>query len=523
MISRFSNSQVAGIFIAVIVMYSYYALGAKVFFEVLLPGSTIYPWILATSLACLVVLKGIRYFLLLGLALAYVTQMHVAFLIPAVSLALSALILSSIARKPTRSDCAYAATGIASCIALWLPPLLEFNNLQRIVSFFLSRGPGEHTLAEAARALAVLMGEPVLGKRLIYQNLPSENSSLIVGGILIFLAFLGLWFAYQKKHKPAFALSSLVCLQLMTYLYTLTKVAGPILHHSITFVPMISGFVFLVWILLLQGIIDSKARVLAVSLLSTIALLAFIRLSSHDIGESIAISKTPNLPILELSKKLSLAINKCEGPATILMEETDWPTIFGALSVSYRNGLKFSVTPRRWAIIFGWRVPTSTSDCQISFITGADGLTTETTDYGNKKLYTVKRIYTTSDFSFERFGEGNPDIERRTVQSEVFTDSALVSQEISLPSGTYRIAATLSWKSEPGKDQANSGHISIHSKRLLFPIMANQGSNESIVSTYISDGSPFRISFGLGGFSTGRGYVTLDSLHIDSVQKVGQK
>jgi hypothetical protein len=518
-ITRLSNSQTAGIFISVAVIYSYSALGAGVFYDVLLPLATIFPWILAISLACFVALNGIKYFLLLGLVLTYVAQMHVAFWLPVVSLGLSAFVLSCIERKPSHSDYIYAAAGIVFCIVLWLPPLLEFENLQRIISFFLSRGPGEHTLIEAVRALAVLMGEPVLGNKLFYENLPSENYSMIAGGVLIFLAFLGLWLAYLKKYKFALILSFIVCLQLITYLYALTKVVGPILPHSITFIPIISVFILLAWTLLIQGALDSKLRLLAISTFATMAILFFIHGSSHDIGHTLLTYKTPNSAVLKLSKEISSAIHKCEGPATILMGENDWLPIVGALSVLYRDGLKFGINPAQWAIVFGWRVPTSISDCRISFGAGANGLEVEVTDYGNKALYTIRNVYAASDFKFDRYGEGNIDTERRSVHSESFTDSGLASQEINLPSGLYRIAATLSWKSEPGKDQANSGHISIHSKRVLFPIMTPQGSNESVVTYYVSDGTPFRISFGLGGWSTGRGFVTLDDLHIDSVQK----
>ncbi|RMU26191.1 hypothetical protein ALP32_03516, partial [Pseudomonas avellanae] len=58
--------------------------------------------------------------------------------------------------------------------------------------------------------------------------------------------------AWKKNNKPALILGYVVLIQLVTSLCALSKIAGPILHHSITFIPMISIFIALQALLLIN-------------------------------------------------------------------------------------------------------------------------------------------------------------------------------------------------------------------------------------------------------------------------------
>ncbi|EPN04400.1 hypothetical protein A259_23391 [Pseudomonas syringae pv. actinidiae ICMP 19070] len=58
--------------------------------------------------------------------------------------------------------------------------------------------------------------------------------------------------AWKNNNKPALILGYVVLIQLVTSLYALSKIAGPILHHSITFIPMISIFIALQALLLIN-------------------------------------------------------------------------------------------------------------------------------------------------------------------------------------------------------------------------------------------------------------------------------
>jgi hypothetical protein len=80
----------------------------------------------------------------------------------------------------------------------------------------------------------------------------------------------------------------------------------------------------------------------------------------------------------------------------------------------------------------------------------------------------------------------------------------MASQTMVLPAGYYKLAATLDWDAAAQAPGKNAGHISLHSVRILIPIMESSENNKTVSCYFHSDGKPFQISFGLGGWAAGR-------------------
>ncbi|MFH7416263.1 hypothetical protein VSS93_25750 [Pseudomonas syringae pv. tagetis] len=518
-VSRISERNTAALFLTTVILYSSVALGARVFLDVLLPYSTIFPWVFALSLSLAVILKH-RYFIpLLALALSCVTQMHIAFWLPAAILGLSTLAGSMLNKRPERTEILLWVAAAFLFAITWIPPLHELHNISKIFEFFTSRPRADHTLPEAAHALAVLMGEPMRGATLSYGAEQPGGLSLYLGSLAITASMLCTLVARRNNNKPALILGCLILIQLVTYLYALSKMAGPILHHSITFIPMISIFIVLQALLLINGTPPSTRVKNALALSGSLASLVFIATHYQQMTQSVVIAKTPDQHISRLSTDLEEAMHRCTGTPTINMNHSLWEPVMGAVSVAYRSGQAFSITPSFWSIVFGWRVPTEPTQCVISFTQQHDRIVVDINDYEKIGKVDGLPVVSLDTLTFEQYGTALFDKGRLRVSSDSFTDAGFVSQELTLPAGAYRLHATLDSSALSEKPGSNAGHLSFHGKGMIYAITQATAAHQPITAYFNSDGKPFRLSFGLGGWSTGKGYVQLNSLGIELLEQ----
>ncbi|MCF5429612.1 hypothetical protein GIV88_27210, partial [Pseudomonas syringae] len=120
---------------------------------------------------------------------------------------------------------------------------------------------------------------------------------------------------------------------------------------------------------------------------------------------------------------------------------------------------------------------------------------------------------------FEQYGTALFDKASLRVSSETFTDAGFLSQELTLPAGSYRINTTLTWSATPEKLDNNAGHLSFHGSSIIYAINKPVANDEPITAYFTSNEKPFRLSFGLGGWSNGKGYVQLKSLQIERLKE----
>ncbi|MCK9736546.1 hypothetical protein [Pseudomonas syringae] len=514
-VAKISDRKTAALFLTTLVIYSTIALGAKVFLDVLLPYSTIFPWIFALCISIAIIQKHSYFIPLLALTLSCVTQMHVAFWMPAVVLGLSTLAGSLLHKKPERSEILLWIAAACLFAITWIPPLHEFNNISKIFGFFTSRPSSDHSLLDAAHALAVLMGEPIRGAVLSYGEARPGGLPLYLGFLAITASIFCTLAAWKNNNKTALILGYLVLLQLTTYLYALSKVAGPILHHSITFIPMITVFIALQALLFINQSFSSSQVNTTLTVIGSLASVLFIATHYQQITNTVANAKIPDEKVARLYKDLEAATHSCTNTPTINMNQAIWEPVIGAVSAAYRSGQPFNITPSFWSIIFGWRVPTQPTDCMISFTQQNDRIILDVKDY--EKINQVKgsAVIRLDTLTFTPYGIALFDREHLRVYSEPFTDAGFQSQELTLVAGQYRINATLDWAATPEKSNTNAGHLSFHGNSIIYAITEPAAKDKTITAYFTSDGKPFRLSFGLGGWSTGKGYVQLKDLHVE--------
>lgn len=119
-----------------------------------------------------------------------------------------------------------------------------------------------------------------------------------------------------------------------------------------------------------------------------------------------------------------------------------------------------------------------------------------------------------SNLSFHEYGVAHFNKKINRIYSDIFTDAAFVSNDIILPAGIYRLDAVFDWDVTSKKVKTNAGHLSLHGKKLLVPIMSSKVIDGNVQAFFQTDGKPFSISFGLGGWSFGKGFVELKQLKI---------
>ncbi|GFZ67152.1 hypothetical protein PSE10B_36740 [Pseudomonas amygdali pv. eriobotryae] len=197
------------------------------------------------------------------------------------------------------------------------------------------------------------------------------------------------------------------------------------------------------------------------------------------------------------------------------MNQPIWEPVLGAVSAVYRSGQAFSITPSFWSIIFGWRVPTEPTQCIISFTQKNERIVVDVEDFEKIGKIEGAVVINVDALAFEPYGTALFDKGILRVSSEAFTDAGFLSQELTLPAGSYRIKATLNWSATSEKPGSNAGHLSFHGKSMIYAINDSTATNIPVTAYFTSDEQPFRLSFGLGGWSTGKGYVQLKNLQLE--------
>lgn len=122
-----------------------------------------------------------------------------------------------------------------------------------------------------------------------------------------------------------------------------------------------------------------------------------------------------------------------------------------------------------------------------------------------------------SRLQFTSYGTANFDVAQRRVSAGQDTDAGLVSSEIVLPAGFYKVEATLDLDVSSTAPAPHAAHLSMHGKGLLVPFMTSTVADRHAAATLHSNGQPFQLSFGLGGWSHGKGTVQLKALTVSAI------
>ena len=138
-------------------------------------------------------------------------------------------------------------------------------------------------------------------------------------------------------------------------------------------------------------------------------------------------------------------------------------------------------------------------------------------------VYAIEAVTGDLDLKFSIFGNADFNERERVVKNMEFTDAALVSNDIILPVGFYKLDAMLDWDVVAENESINAAHVSLHGVKILAPIKTSRGLNTRVSAYFDSDGEPFKISFGLGGFAKGKGFVRLQELKISHIKKSSLK
>lgn len=128
-------------------------------------------------------------------------------------------------------------------------------------------------------------------------------------------------------------------------------------------------------------------------------------------------------------------------------------------------------------------------------------------------------VLTLPALGFQPYGVAQFDLAQHRVASDQPTDAGLVSDLITLPPGVYKLEALLDWDVASGTRGKNGGQLSIYGQKMLLPIMPSTASGHALTYYLSADGKPFRLAFGLGGWSTGSGYVELKQLKLGLVKR----
>jgi hypothetical protein len=126
-----------------------------------------------------------------------------------------------------------------------------------------------------------------------------------------------------------------------------------------------------------------------------------------------------------------------------------------------------------------------------------------------------------SKLQFSSYGTASFDIPQRRVSTAVAADAGLVSNQIVLPAGFYKVEATLDLDVSSVAPAPHAAHLSMHGKGLLASITTSTVTGQRVAVSMHSNGQPFQLSFGLGGWSYGKGTVQLKALTISAID-IGQ-
>ena len=137
----------------------------------------------------------------------------------------------------------------------------------------------------------------------------------------------------------------------------------------------------------------------------------------------------------------------------------------------------------------------------------------------DREIGLLPPVVSEKSLKFSPFGDAEFDFKLNRVGTDVYADAAMVSQKIILPVGNYKLDATLDWDVTAKVAGSNGAHISIHSVKMLVPIFTSRENNKLVSSYFYSDGKPLQISFGLGGWGMGKGFIELKKLEISPLKE----
>lgn len=510
-IKKLSSQEISGLFLVIATLLITIAVGQRVYIDPLIPFSTLFVWFFSICVSCAVILNRMIWIYFLTIGLSFVMQAHVGFWLPGIILYMCTIVLALHFHGLKRKNIFILLFSFLFGVFLWIPSLLEYSNLEKILIFFLNKTEKAHSIIDASHAFLVLLSEPLLGRSLQYPAVEWTNFYIFFGIFLIVAILIATIVAFIKRLAFAQVLGVILIFQFIACIYALSRYAGPIMPHSITYISVYPAFIILLLLLVI-----SSYQLKSIQYLSIISVFGV----SILIGRLLFLGKEEMAPLTnknevifnlynELQKKLAL----CKDP-TLIIEHNVWPYAVGAISYAYRKGIDFNVMPEHWSIIFGGRIPIILTDCQLKFIS-QNG---KPLIHASTLLYKQKN-FDLSSLQFTTWGKASFNIDQYFVKSDDFTDAALVTNQVTLSRGDYKLKLSLSYSVESEDSRTNAAHISMHGKKILIPINTSSKEKEPYEVNFFHDGEPFQLSIGLGGWSKGRGVIKINSLEIFSITR----
>ncbi len=139
-------------------------------------------------------------------------------------------------------------------------------------------------------------------------------------------------------------------------------------------------------------------------------------------------------------------------------------------------------------------------------------------NHSKKTLPFLTAIDLDLDFS-STYGNAEFNLISLKVDSKEYSDSAIISEHISLEKGFYQVKLNVSYDLE-SNNKKHAAHFSIHGKMPIIKIFPSKNRlNEEFIGVFYTDGSPINFSFGVGGWNVGKGFIMLHDIEFMHVTK----
>lgn len=326
--------------------------------DVLLPLSTVCPWLLVFVLANAVSVRGLRWTPALAFASCFVTQAHVAFWLPTAALITVSLMISVYRYGISRNDSVHVIFAATLGSVFWLPPILQWDNLAKIFDFFLNSAE-THSLQDALGAFAGMLGWSLTNNPQTFNV--ARPFDYVFGGALFATGIFSLIHSLINGNRFATTISALSILTASVMALSLTKYNGPILPHSIIFAMTLSPMLLFCAV----AAFAPDLKTLQVSM-GSVAIVGIAIVVWSPASRAITAAGQPNQQVKELTEATLKVIKMNDAIYTIDLNRAEWPIPVGVLAQLYRAGVSFKIDPF-WSIIFGHRVPNSTLPPKLLF------------------------------------------------------------------------------------------------------------------------------------------------------------
>lgn len=137
-----------------------------------------------------------------------------------------------------------------------------------------------------------------------------------------------------------------------------------------------------------------------------------------------------------------------------------------------------------------------------------------TADLSIYDLNKTKILMKIDDFNFVEYGNATFNKNKYFVSSNDLTDAGYVSQELHLQAGLYKLQILLDIDVSSQNINNHAAHISIYGSRILQPIFNHREFNQDLNIFFWSNGEPLKLSFGLGGWGKGLGFIQLKEISL---------